>query len=87
MSKKKIKDVKNGLFKLEKDKQDRNIITLILVLISIPLVAIDIDYLFNDSKYFNINEDIVMGVGFKFIFFVIPIVSLYRVVRYFLDRK
>jgi len=49
MSKKKIKDVENGLFKLEKDKQDRNIITLILVLISIPLVAIDIDYLFNDS--------------------------------------
>ncbi len=87
MSKKKIKDVENGLFKLEKDKQDRNIITLILVLISIPLVAIDIDYLFNDSKYFNINEDIVMGVGFNFFFFVIPIVSLYRVVRYFLDRK
>ena len=87
MPKKKIKDVENGLFKLEKDKQDRNIITLILVLISISLVAIYIDYLFNDSKYFNINEKIVMGFGFKFIFFVIPIVSLYREVRYFLDRK
>ena len=87
MVNKKTKDVKNGLFKLEKDKQDRNIITLILVLISIPLVAIDIDYLFNESKYFNINEEIVMGFGFKWFFFVIPIVSLYRVVRYFLDRK
>jgi len=84
---KKTKDTKNGLFKLEKDKQTRNMITLTIVLISIPLVAIDIDYLFNDSKYFNINEEIVMGFGFKWIFLVIPIVALYRVVRYFLDTK
>jgi len=76
-----------SIFDLEKDKQDRNIFTVILVIISIPIIALDIDYLFNNSQFFNFNEKYITGFISKWFFIVIPIVTIYRVTAYFIDKE
>ena len=76
-----------SIFDLEKDKQDRNIFTVILVIISIPIIALDIDYLFNNSQFFNFNEKYITGFISKWFFIVVPIVTIYRVTAYFIDKQ
>jgi len=76
-----------SIFDLEKDKQDRNIFTVILVIISIPIIALDIDFLFNNSQFFNFNEKYITGFSSKWFFIVVPIVTIYRVTAYFIDKQ
>jgi hypothetical protein len=76
-----------SIFDFEKDKQDRNIFTVILVIISIPIIALDIDFLFNNSQFFNFNEKYITGYFSRWFFIVVPVVTIYRVTAYFIDKQ